>query len=344
MSPLHRRSGAVLICSALLALAACGGDPEPAAAPPGTPAVSAPPPATTPPPSPTPEPASFLSGLPGAPNGPVLFVKVDNTRPAHPQVGLDSADVVYIEQVEGGLTRVAAVFSSRIPARVGPVRSARTTDLELMRQYGEPAFGFSGANARFLPSIARAPVVEVSPDQASSAYRRDRSRNAPYNLFANPGALLAAAPKADKARDVGFRFGPALAGGRTTRTATVRFQGARVGFAWSADRKRWLWSMDGSPARNPSGTQLGASTVVVQYVKLTDSGYRDVNRNQTPHSNTVGTGKALIMRDGKSWQGTWKRPSAGEGTTFSIGSQRATFAPGEVWLVLAPVGRNASLT
>ena len=55
-----------------------------------------------------------ISGLPGV-DGPVLAVKIDDTRQAHPQIGLEDADIVYIEQVEGGLTRLAAIFSSKIP-------------------------------------------------------------------------------------------------------------------------------------------------------------------------------------------------------------------------------------
>ena len=72
-----------------------------------------------------------LTGLPGS-DGPVLAVKIDDTSYAHPQVGLRSADVIYIEQVEGGLTRLAALFSSNIPEKIGPIRSARISDLELL--------------------------------------------------------------------------------------------------------------------------------------------------------------------------------------------------------------------
>ena len=79
-------------------------------------------------------PINSISGLPGG-DGPVLVVKIDDTRQAHPQIGLEDADIVYIEQVEGGLTRLAAIFSSRIPSHIGPVRSARISDIELLEQY-----------------------------------------------------------------------------------------------------------------------------------------------------------------------------------------------------------------
>ena len=79
---------------------------------------------------------SSLTGVAGE-DGPVLVVKLDDTSFAHPQVGLRSADVVYIEQVEGGLTRLVAVFSSKIPSQIGPVRSARISNIELLSQYGK---------------------------------------------------------------------------------------------------------------------------------------------------------------------------------------------------------------
>ena len=94
-----------------------------------------------------------ISGRVGT-DGPVLVVKVDDTTQAHPQIGLDKADLVYIEEVEGGLTRLAAVFSSEIPAQVGPVRSARISDIDLLSQYGHVAFAYSGAQSKMLPVIA----------------------------------------------------------------------------------------------------------------------------------------------------------------------------------------------
>ena len=72
-----------------------------------------------------------LSGRVGS-DGPILAVKIDDTAPAHPQAGLEDADIVYIEQVEGGLTRLAAIFSSKIPEVIGPVRSARISDIEIL--------------------------------------------------------------------------------------------------------------------------------------------------------------------------------------------------------------------
>ena len=102
-----------------------------------------------------------LTGMPGI-NGPVLFVKIDDTQPAHPQIGLGKADVIYIEQVEGGLTRLAAVFSSQLPPFIGPIRSARISDIDLMANYGRPAFAYSGAQKLFLPVIKAANMVTES--------------------------------------------------------------------------------------------------------------------------------------------------------------------------------------
>lgn len=89
---------------------------------------------------------------------PVLAVKIDNASAARPQTGLESADVVYVEQVEGGLSRLMAVYATRLPESVGPVRSVREADLELLRQFDRPILAFSGAQGRLLPLIDRAPL------------------------------------------------------------------------------------------------------------------------------------------------------------------------------------------
>ena len=77
---------------------------------------------------------------------PVVAVKIDNYWRARPQWGLDEADVVIEENVEG-VTRFVALFHSRTPAVLGPVRSARTGDLDLLAAMNRPVFAYSGANA-----------------------------------------------------------------------------------------------------------------------------------------------------------------------------------------------------
>lgn len=281
---------------------------------------------------------SPFTGLPYRSGRPVLAVKIDNVGPARPHTGLGRADLVYVEQVESGLTRILAVFSSQLPARVGPVRSARESDLELLRQFGRPALAFSGAQTRLLPVVAAAPVHDVSPAHASGAYVRDGSRPAPHNLYAAPERLLAAAPDASPAHDIGFRFGAAPAGGTPDGDRTVRYPSGSVGLHWSADRNRWLISFDGAPATTTDGGRLGAPTVVVQYVTVRPSGYHDRWGNTSPYSETVGAGRAVVLRDGRAYDARWSRPDAAGGTHFTTpDGQPMNFARGQVWIVLAPL-------
>jgi hypothetical protein len=285
-------------------------------------------------PSPTPPPASPFTGLPAA-GRPVLGVKIDNVREARPPTGLTVADIVYVEPVEGGLSRLLAVFSSRLPKSVGPVRSARESDLELLRQFGHPALAFSGANRKVLRLIRAAPVTEVSPDTAGGAYSRSRSRSAPHNLFAKPAELLERARGVTAARDIGFRFGPLPAGGVPTTSQTVRYPAATTSFTWRGGH--WQVSMDGRPATTAEGPQLAATTVVVQYVSVGSSRFHDTLGNVTPYAHTVGSGTAVVLRDGVAIHGHWSRPAADGGTTFTTDAGAPlTFARGQVWVVLAP--------
>ncbi|MEU6346660.1 DUF3048 domain-containing protein [Streptomyces sp. NPDC046977] len=283
---------------------------------------------------------SPFTGLPQDRARPVLAVKIDNVGPARPQTGIDRADLVYVEEVEAGLTRILAVFSgppADLPDRVGPVRSARESDLELLRQFGRPALAFSGAQSRLLPVIAAAPVHDVSPAHASGAYARDGSRPAPHNLYASPARLLAAAPDASTAHDIGFRFGHAPSGGAAATTRTVRFPAGSAGLRWSAERQRWLVSFDGRPASATGSGQLGAPTVVIQYVTVRTSRYHDRWGSISPYSETVGSGDAEVLRDGKAFRAHWSRPDADGGTRFTTGQGAPmTFARGPVWIVLAP--------
>ncbi|HUA41293.1 MAG TPA: DUF3048 domain-containing protein, partial [Streptosporangiaceae bacterium] len=120
--------------------------------------------------------------------GPVLAVKIDNIVYARPQTGLTRADIVYVLPVEGGLSRFLAIFSSHIPPVVGPVRSTRQDDLEVLRQFGRPAFAYSGAQTRLLKVVEHAHIVDLYAGLVSG-YFRNYQRIAPYNLYAQTQTL-----------------------------------------------------------------------------------------------------------------------------------------------------------
>ncbi len=265
----------------------------------------------------------------------VLAVKIDNIVYARPQTGLTHADIVYVLPVEGGLSRFLAIFSSDYPRVIGPVRSAREDDLELLRQFGRPAFAYSGATAALLPYIHRTARIVDLYDGIAGGYYRDYNRAAPYNLYARTRQLLREAPQASRARDIGFRFGPPPSGGKVTPPVSVAYPSASFRFTWSAAKGRWLVSMDGAVARTTDGGRLAPATVVIQYTTVRTSRFLEYGR-PPPYAESTGSGTALVLRDGRAWTTHWSRPSANGGTTFSTASgQRMTFAPGQVWVVFA---------
>jgi DUF3048 family protein len=265
----------------------------------------------------------------------VLAVKIDNIVNARPQTGLTHADIVYVLPVEGGLSRFMAVFSSDYPRVIGAVRSAREDDLELLRQFGRPAFAYSGATATLLPYIHQTARIVDLYSGITRGYFRDNNRIAPYNLYAHTPQLLRQAPHASKARDIGFRFGPPPPGGKAIPSASVSYPAASFAFTWSPAKNRWLVSMDGARAVTTDGGRLSPATVVIQYTTVRTSRFLEYGK-PPPYAESVGSGTALVLRDGKEWTTHWSRPSANGGTTFTTASgQRMTFAPGQVWVVLA---------
>jgi hypothetical protein len=287
---------------------------------------------------PAPEvPRQLFSPFTGAPVpslGVVLAVKIDNLAPARPQTGLTGADLVYVIPVEGGLSRILAVFSSHVPPVIGPVRSAREDDLELLRQFGRPAFAYSGAQPQLLPVVERARIADLY-DGRVRGYFRAPDRVAPHNLYARSSQLLAQAPGASKARDIGFRFGPAPAGGRLVAACSVSYPAASFTFRWSARDGRWLVWMDGRPAGAAEGGQLSAPTVVIQYTKIRTSRFLEAG-TRPPYAQSTGTGTGLVLRGGRAYAIRWSRADTDAGTKFTTTSgQPMTFARGPVWVVLA---------
>jgi hypothetical protein len=281
---------------------------------------------------------SPLTGLPAG-DAPVFAVKVDNTAGGRPWDGVEFADVVYVEPVEGGLTRLLAVFASELPVSVGPVRSARETDVGVLGAYGLPARVYSGAAAPVVRAVTSASVVSTVPHDVPSAFRRDGGRPAPKNLYVDLQAVRDGVPQAEPARDIGFRFGPATAGGETTSARDVRIRAATVGVTWAPDDRAWTIAMDGSLAvYGPDRLPVRAETVVVQRVAFRRSAVRDSAGAVSPIAVTVGEGDVEVLRDGRSYPGRWSRASTTDPTRLtSPDGDELALAPGRVWVILAPV-------
>ena len=282
---------------------------------------------------------NVLSGREGS-NGPVLVVKIDDTTQAHPQIGLEDADIIYIEQVEGGLTRLAAVFSSVIPQRIGPVRSARISDIEILSQFGRVAFAYSGAQNKLLPVIAAANLQDLGAQrQSPTIFTTDPNRTQPYAMVLRADLLMQLIKdkdfQIDSAKNVGFAFGPLPEGGVPTDEVVMHWPAATYSAAWSVDESRWLLSHNNVVNLADSGFVLGPSTLVIQMVSIVPSEYKDKVGGVTPFSQTVGSGKAYVLRDGQRFATTWNRPFPEGGTTFTLADGTVmNFDPGQIWIAL----------
>ncbi len=286
-----------------------------------------------------PEPVNSLSGRVGS-DGPILVVKIDDTRAAHPQAGLEDADVIYIEQVEGGLTRLAAVYSSKIPAVIGPVRSARISDIEILQQFGRVAFAYSGAQKKLLPVIAAANLENLGAQrQSREIYSNDPMRNAPTAMMLQAQTLMQKVKEQQLpvaiSKSVGWNFADTVDTGTAIASAKVSWPANSYDAVWSAAEKRWLLSHSGVPNLAASGVHLGASTFVIQIVSITPSEYGDKFGGVTPFTATVGSGRGYILRDGKYISTLWDRPTPDAGTTWrTVQGEEIAFAPGQIWIAL----------
>jgi Protein of unknown function (DUF3048) N-terminal domain/Protein of unknown function (DUF3048) C-terminal domain len=299
-------------------------------------------------------PARFpLTGLPAGDAAlrarPALSVKIDNIAAARPQAGLNQADVVVEEPVEGGLTRLFATWQSKDAAEVGPVRSARPVDALLLRQLGPSLFAFAGASAGVFQVIRRASgATLLDSSSAPGAYRRVSDRTAPHNTFTSTAALYAAGrrvnPKLGPPRDL-LTFGARQsAAAKAVRTARLQFSpSARSSWQWTG--KSFVRSQDGTADKLVDGSTVSSDNVVVLSVAVRPSGNVDVLGNPTPDPDLIGSGRAWVLRDGTMVAGTWRR-AATESETRLLGAdgQPIPLHPGRTWIELLPAPQQPSFS
>ena len=289
---------------------------------------------------------NFFTGLAGE-NKQILVVKIDDTNAAHPQIGVEDADLVYVEQVEGGLTRLAAIYTSKLPPLIGPIRSARISDIELLAQFGRVGFAYSGAQSKMRPVIAEANLENLSAERnPPSIYGKDPNRVGPVDMILKPDLLLERAnanPKIriETATASVFAFGDAPKGETNTAIAKIKWPSAKYELRWDSANEKWLIYFNEKPNMAANGEHLYADTAIIQIVSITPSIYGDKFGEITPFSKTTGSGKAVMLRDGFSYQLSWQRNLETDVTTWkSEDGGVANFKPGRTWIFLtdkAPV-------
>lgn len=299
--------------------------------------------ASTSPPASTPTPISVnpLTGVGAPPNGPVIGVKIDDTANGRPQLGIDKADIVYVEQAEGGLTRLLAVFATNKPT-VEAVRSVRASDPELLSQYGRIILVASGGGGNSLPTLERSILHGVTLQGGGPGFSRDGSRSAPYNLMSNLAAVSSAV-KADSAKSIGLQWAANPAGLSATPRATsvqTRVGGTPVTFQWDAQLKRYARRIDGVRQRAADGAPIATPNVIVQFCQVTaDPGDVDVAGNPSQYTHSIGHGRVAVFRNGHRIDGSWSRGNLSSGTALRDTKDRAiTLAPGGAWVVLVATG------
>lgn len=301
-----------------------------------------------------PPPVAPLTGQPADPAQiarTALVVKIDNVEPkARPQVGLNQADVVYEERVEGSVTRLLAIFHSTDSAPVGPVRSARTSDLGVLSTLNRPFFAWSGANDFFVAIIRAANISDVGYSVASGHYYRAGDRHAPDNLMLQSTVDIMALPNEGSAPP------PALFTYRTPDQVPAHLEpaagvyisygssggSAPVEYRW--DGQGWARFQKGTPHVDAAGVQVAPANVIVQFTPYASSGVNDQFGVPIPEAQMVGEGDVWVFTNGGVVVGRWHKPSLESIATYTdVDGAPINLTPGRTWVSLAPPGSATRL-
>jgi hypothetical protein len=334
----------VLIASA--ALAGCSGKSDSTSAATGQKSVAVVKHQAAPPPPPT----CPLTGAPRTKGQnvkrPALAVKIDNVADALPQSGVNNADVVVEELVEGGLTRLMAIYQCDKAKTVGPIRSLRISDADLLALLHGSVLGYSGANPKDMPPVeAHSDAVLISQDANPQYYYRSSAHVAPHNVYSSTTRILKAGiarRKSLKAPKPLFSYGAIDPSAKKAHVVSMSWAAASALWRWT--KGEWLRTQGGSVDRLSDGSQISATNVVVLNVTIASTGLHDVLGTPSPEDVTVGSNRAWVLRDGKVIKGSWHRATIAAGWTLrDKQGHKISLAPGRTWVELLPTGRSPSV-
>jgi hypothetical protein len=287
-----------------------------------------------------------LTGTPvpgggSVPNRPALAVKVDDYSAARPQSGLDKADIVFEEPVEGGITRYVAVFHCQQASLVGPIRSARNIDIGMLGEFGQPLLAHVGGIAPVLANIEASPLINIDLGNYPSVVQNVPGRVAPYDTYASTAALWGLRPDDTTPPAPVFSFSAMPPAGTAVATITIPFSSeADVVWSYSASRHEYLRFYGSSPDEISGGGQESASNVIVQFVQISygpwvenSEGALEVQANLYDGAS----GQAEVFRNGEEITGTWQRSAFGSATQFTVSDgSPIMLQPGRTWVELVP--------
>ena len=338
---LPRRALALLAMAALLA-ASCSGDDDPSGATAdakggeGTKPV----PTTI---APRPAPLTGLILADGSiADRPAVVVKVDNGPEARPQAGLDKADVIIEEKVEGAITRFLVVFHSEDAELVGPVRSVRSTDAPIVSAFGG-VFAFAGGIPPFVALAKAAPVTAISEQARPEAFKLRADKRRPFKTYASTERLRGLAggrtdppPRLFELLGEGEPFNPA--GAVPATHATVVFGGlTRSSWDYDVASAQWRRSTNGTPHLIEGGGQLSFTNVIIQRTAYQGTRFTDTSGSKVDEAVVVGSGDAIILSGGKQIAARWSKPSSTSVTTYTDSAGRPIrLTPGRTWISLPP--------
>jgi hypothetical protein len=340
-----RRAAGLAVAAALLVTGCSqGGQPAPQAstvAPTLEPTKAAAPDPVVPPTWP-------LTGVAGEPaNRPALAVKIENTATARPQSGLEQADVVWETIVEFEVSRLVAVWHSQLPAEVGPIRSVRPMDPDIV----SPLNGlltFSGGQPGILALVAASPTQVISHDAGAPGLYRVRTRSAPHNVYADPAALLAQADANHQASPgEQFRFArsaeraTAVVAGTPATTLAFSLSG-QSSPTWTWNGTSWDRSEGATPATGASGARLTATNVVSIVAEHPGTPFGAQNGAVVPTYTLVGSGEGTLASGGKTVPVRWQKDSRDAPMQlFTADGAPALLSPGNTWVELVPAGTGS---
>ena len=269
----------------------------------------------------------------GLPKHPAYVVKIENTNNGEPQTGLNKADLVVEQLVEGGLTRLAAVYYSKLPKKIGHVRSMRGTDISIAAPIGARIVASGGAG-HVHSQVKKAGIKALTQDHGAAGFSTDVSNPAPYNQLLNLKALSGKSGKGSVS-DNYFHWdtdGDDETSGKTVKEAKVRFS-PKTQTTWV--NKKGTWRRTNGHAA--PGQDFKADTLIVVHAPVADAGYTDPAGNPVPETHFTGSGKATILQGTDVIKGTWKKKKPSSTVQFTdADGDDVPIKPGRVWVEIVP--------
>lgn len=281
---------------------------------------------------------------------PIALMIDNDTNAARPQIGLESAYLVYEMVVEGSATRFMALFKDHSLEKVGPIRSSRHYFLDYAME-NDAIYAHAGWSPKAMSDISSLKINNINGVAGDSdIYWRDNTYDSTWhNLYTSLAKLSERADKKEYRRttdteNLTYNKLDEAPNGKDVTEIYIPYAGFyKVKYVYDEASMRFVRYVNGNPHTSQTGENLSTKNIIMYSVKNVN--LQDGDNKGRQDLKNIGSGTGYYFSDGKVVEINWEKTARDKTTKYTLKDGTPLVVnPGNTYIQIVPENIETAIT